>query len=247
MSIFDIFRKKEVQKQPEKDDFAKACEEDGIEIKDEEELPEGIGATFTPMLSAPSTTDKNWIYYADGGYNYCIRIKGNSCLPNCVGYAWGRWRMLLGKKPNLSRNNAERWFGYTADGYKRGQTPKLGAVICWSKGVVGNANDGAGHVAIVEKIADDGTITCSNSDYGGRRFYISTHKPPYKITGFKFQGFIYNPNNYDDDEEVYYIVKKGDTLTKIAAMYNTTVANLVNINKIKNPNLIEVGEILRVK
>lgn len=39
-----------------------------------------------------------------------------------------------------------------------------------------------------------------------------------------------------------YIVRKGDTLSGIAGMYKTTVAELVKKNKIKNPNLIYVGQ-----
>lgn len=34
-----------------------------------------------------------------------------------------------------------------------------------------------GHVAIVEEIAQDGTITCSNSEYQGRYFFVSTISP----------------------------------------------------------------------
>lgn len=45
-----------------------------------------------------------------------------------------------------------------------------------------------------------------------------------------------------------YKVKAGDTLSKIAARYGTTVSRLVAINpKIKNPNLIYVGETIRVR
>ena len=39
-----------------------------------------------------------------------------------------------------------------------------------------------------------------------------------------------------------YVVKKGDTLSKIAKMYNTSVNALVNANKIANKNLIAVGQ-----
>ncbi len=46
---------------------------------------------------------------------------------------------------------------------------------------------------------------------------------------------------------VYYIVKSGDTLSGIAAKYKTTVANLVKLNGIKNPNLIYVNQKIRVK
>jgi surface antigen len=38
---------------------------------------------FKPRLEAPSYTDPNWIVQSDGGKNPCIRIVGNSVLPNC--------------------------------------------------------------------------------------------------------------------------------------------------------------------
>ena len=149
--------------------------------------------SFTPRLSAPSTSDKNWIHTSKGGKNSCILIKGNSVLPNCVGYAWGRFMEILGSTPKLSRRNAEDWYGYTADGYRRGNTPKLGAVICWRKGKTGTGSDGAGHVAIVEKINSDGSIVISQSGYNSKRFWTSTIKSGYALSGYVFQGFIYNP------------------------------------------------------
>lgn len=45
----------------------------------------------------------------------------------------------------------------------------------------------------------------------------------------------------------YYTVVSGDNLTKIAKKFGTTVNVLVNLNGIKNPNLIRVGQKLRVK
>ena len=45
----------------------------------------------------------------------------------------------------------------------------------------------------------------------------------------------------------YYIVKKGDTLSAIAVKYHTTVNKLVALNPhIKNPNLIYVGDVIRL-
>ena len=49
------------------------------------------------------------------------------------------------------------------------------------------------------------------------------------------------------NKPVYYTVKKGDTLSKIAERYGTTVSKIVTWNNIKNKNLIEVGQVLRVK
>lgn len=47
------------------------------------------------------------------------------------------------------------------------------------------------------------------------------------------------------DDSVY-IVKKGDTLTKIAKKYGTTVDALVKANGIKNPDVIKVGQKLTI-
>lgn len=44
----------------------------------------------------------------------------------------------------------------------------------------------------------------------------------------------------------YYVVQAGDTLSSIAARFDTTVASLVSINSIANPNLIYVGETLKI-
>ena len=56
--------------------------------------------------------------------------------------------------------------------------------------------DGAGHVAIVEQIDEDGTIHCSNSAYQSTFFWISSITPvnnKYNWSHYTFQGFIYNP------------------------------------------------------
>ena len=170
-------------------------------------------AKYTPRLKEPSKSDKNYIHYSAGGYNYCIEIENGSCLSNCVGYSWGRWRELLGKKPSLSNNNAENWYGYTQDGYKRGSTPKLGAVLCWRKGQVGVGSDGYGHVAIVEEIKANGDVVCSESVYGGARFRLKTYTKSsnyYLASGYVFQGFIYLPIEFEEEKEEVVAYKTGD-------------------------------------
>jgi murein DD-endopeptidase MepM/ murein hydrolase activator NlpD len=44
-----------------------------------------------------------------------------------------------------------------------------------------------------------------------------------------------------------YTVVKGDNLTRIASRNGTTVAELVRINGIKNPNLIKVGQVIKLR
>lgn len=65
--------------------------------------------------------------------------------------------------------------------------------------------------------------------------------------------WIYEPTGIDtnkgeiDEDKNTYKVQKGDTLSGIATKFGTTVNELVALNNIKNPNLIYVGQVLRVK
>lgn len=45
---------------------------------------------------------------------------------------------------------------------------------------------------------------------------------------------------------VYHTVKSGDTLFKISKTYKTTVDTLVKLNGLKNPNVLSVGQKLKV-
>ena len=149
---------------------------------------------FIERYTAPEAGNKWYINTAGGGYNKCIRINGYSVLPNCVGYAYGRFMEEAGLYScNLSTGDAQNWFGY-ADGYPRGQVPKVGAVMCWNR----KPDTKYGHVAIVEEVHADGSVTASMSNYSkdGSLPYFErkTYKPPYTTTtGLPFQGFIYNP------------------------------------------------------
>lgn len=48
------------------------------------------------------------------------------------------------------------------------------------------------------------------------------------------------------EKQVVYTVKKGDTLEKIAKKHNTTITAIAKLNNIKNPNLIYVGQKLKI-
>lgn len=176
-------------------------------------------AFYHPRLNAPGRQDKHWLHTSAGGVNRCVEIKNGSVLPNCVGYAWGRWYELLGKSHKLSRSNAEVWYRNT-DSYERGQVPRLGAVACWGKGVIGVGKDGAGHVAVVEQIKADGSIVTSNSGFGGSRFYKKTLKPPYEMKGYDFQGFIYLPMEFDMAQVSYRVYADGRWLPEVSGASN---------------------------
>ena len=56
---------------------------------------------------------------------------------------------------------------------------------------------------------------------------------------------IRNDCQYDCGHRIY-TVRRGDTLWNIARRYNTTIANIVRLNRIKNPNLIYPGQMFRI-
>lgn len=88
------------------------------------------------------------------------------------------------------------------------------------------------------------TITGTYYYWGGGivngRIRITNSKSRVNVTG-QVTGWITAPKAY-----VLYKVKSGDTLSKIAAAYKTTVAILVKENNIANANLIHVGDVLKI-
>lgn len=139
-------------------------------------------STFSPRLLAPSKSDA--YYYSDKNIFY----KFGYGMPNCTAYAYGRAYEILGKEPKLCPYDAQEWFDYNKENkyYTYGQTPKLGAIACWSY-------KNGGHVAVVEEIEND-TITFSNSAYGYLEFYLTTASVDDENPGqdsWEFQGYIY--------------------------------------------------------
>lgn len=140
-------------------------------------------ATFTPRTKEP--TIDNSYYYSNNNWFY----SNDRPLPNNTTYAFGRFYEITGQVPKLARKkDAGDWWAYDSDGYKRGQIPKVGAVVCWSGGP-----NSKGHVAIVEKVVGD-NFYYSESIYSSKIFGISTAKKSnnyYYASGYSFQGFIY--------------------------------------------------------
>jgi surface antigen len=135
-------------------------------------------ATFTPRLTTADAPDR--AAYSSGNPFRSSYIDDNKVYHdgNCTWYAFGRIREIFGITPATSRGDASAWYGYTQDGYSRGQTPKLGAIMCYSYG----------HVSVVEKI-EGNTITYSESNYATTYFHIGTVTVGNYEAGF--QGFIY--------------------------------------------------------
>ena len=122
---------------------------------------------FTPQLVMPSSGDPYYNTKRTGGFNPCIlgnpqrRVKYLNVLPNCVGYATGRFNFIyhsiLGGSgcQYLGNTNAARYIELAKkQGLQISEDPTLGGCMVW-KG--GHTNEG--HVAIVELMRDGKIVT----------------------------------------------------------------------------------------
>lgn len=215
----------------------------------------------------PGKGNKFYIRKASGGYSTCIQgsPKDSECdvLANCVGYACGRFNEIIGSMKYPSLNcNAENFIerAKSTYGLEISNVPTLGGIMVWQKGNTLSGNDGAGHVAIVERIDSSNQIYTSESGYGSSAFWNSVrtnNNGRWGIgSGYTFRGCIVNPaigkvtapekKPEPSTNETVYTVKKGDTLSGIASKYGTTYQRLAEYNNIPNPNLILVGQKIRI-
>lgn len=232
-------------------------------------------STFKPRTTRPEAGNKYYITKGRGGYSDAMQGKPTdpSCdvLSNCVGYAFGRFNEIggYGYCKYLRPVNAERFIQYRGN-LAVGQTPKIGACMVWRKGATLGGGDGAGHVAIVERVIGPTQVVTSESGYGSATpFWTKTRNKGSGDwgagAGYTFLGFIYNPAPCCQDgggstaapstgsstpspsagvnaTGTVYVVQSGDTLAKIAAKYGTTYKILAEYNCITNPHLIYVGQ-----
>jgi hypothetical protein len=165
---------------------------------------------FLPRISAPDSEVDSYIYWTntkDGGEN-------PFAMPGNAAYAWGRFYEIIGELPKLSTADPEYWYSYTTDGYKRGDSPKVGAIACWQNGAPGGSD--YGYVSIVEQVKDDGSIITSEMSMTGVWQLVDRVKGTgnWGMTGtYHFQGFIYCPLTVSASKE--------DICTKNS--YNVTI------------------------
>ena len=101
------------------------------------------------------------------------------------------------------------------------------------------------HVGIVKKTKSSSLVSIEGNTTNGSKSNCVAQKTRDKkyIAGVILLPYKDEPK----DTKKYYVVKKGDTLSKIAKKYKTSVKQLASWNNIKNVNLIKVGQKLRVK
>lgn len=153
--------------------------------------------------SKPSAGNKFFITRSKGGWSTCIQGSptDSACnvLANCVGYACGRFNEIIGSMKYPSLNcNAENFIERAKSlGLTISPVPTLGGIMVWEKGATLSGSDGAGHVAIVERIDSANQIYTSESGYGSSAFWNSIRTNSNGRwglgSGYSFRGCIVNP------------------------------------------------------
>lgn len=176
----------------------------------------------------------------------------------------------------VNGGTSNKAYQYIADRYDlttRRTTDYNELIACLKRGglaLVGCGNGlftNGGHIICIAGIEKDNFIIYDSYLYANKfnvlgrnnRATIRGTEVVCSIENFKSYanagGFwIYEPTGVDTniDENVEpikdstYIVQKGDTLSSIANKFGTTYQELAKINNISNPNLIRVGQVLKI-
>lgn len=161
---------------------------------------------------------------------------------------------------NIAYMDAVAWKAY-AKGAQAIQTPKAdasnGSVLDLVYGVMTGkyGNGEARKTALgshydevqneINHIANTSTATLATETMQGRFGNGGVRKT---VLGSKYESVQKIINGQSTGSSaVYYTVKSGDTLSGIASKYGTSYQKIAQINGIKNPNVISVGQRLRVK
>lgn len=156
--------------------------------------------------------NKYYIRKVTGGLNGAVAGEPTqpyaNVLDNCVGYANGRYNESI-NDPDLKgvvkafkyqlTCNAENFIeSAKRQGLKISSTPIEGSIMVWQKGATLNGGDGAGHVAFVERVYDDGSIMTSESGWASWAFKTVRRDNSNGRWGqnslYKFRGCIINPS-----------------------------------------------------
>jgi len=119
-----------------------------------------------------------------------------------------------------------------------GVVPKPGDIVVWHYSLPNSG--GSGHIAIVLSANKTGFVSF-DQNWGGQYAHKVSHSYSY-VAGFL------RPISRTTVTPIYYTVKAGDYLYKIASTFKTTLSKILNLNpKIVDPNKISVGQKIRIK
>lgn len=93
------------------------------------------------------------------------------------------------------------------------------------------------------KLAQLNSISNPNLIYVGQRLLVNQSSN----SNSSSSGQSSSTTTNTEASAASYTVKSGDTLSGIASQYNTTVNQIASLNQLSNPNLIYVGQVLKLK
>lgn len=174
--------------------------------------------------------------FATGKTNCSNMVKAFCTELEKLGYFVGLYisRSLL--QTHITKEVVERFALWLAEyGSKLNYTGKYGI---WQRSSTGRVVGVIGDVDIDEAVIDYSTIIKSGgfNGYPKQQSEKPTQEQPKPSPA---------PNE-GEQEYIEYQILKGDTLTRIAKAFGTTIAKLKEINNIKNVNLIYAGDIIKI-
>jgi len=159
--------------------------------------------------------------FAQSGYHEIYAAADGKVSNSYRSTSYGECVMIV---HNINGETWETLYAHMRPGsrkVKTGQTVKQGQVI----GVMGNTGDSTGQHLHFELHKGRWNMQKSNA-----------------VDPLKYLGKDLSPSKSGST----YTVKSGDTLSHIAKRYGTTVSKLAKINNIKDPNLIRVGQKIKL-
>lgn len=140
--------------------------------------------------------------------------------------------------------------------------PKLGeaCVYDWDDNGVGDCTGYSDHIGIITEVNGNTSFVVTEGNISGGK----VGKRTMQVNGRFIRGFITpdfdaiakkmggtssgsgNSGTSSTVAEQSYTVKSGDTLSKIATAYGTTYQKLASYNGIANPNIIHVGQVIKI-
>ncbi|MFT9412810.1 glucosaminidase domain-containing protein, partial [Liquorilactobacillus nagelii] len=108
------------------------------------------------------------------------------------------------------------------------------------------------YLTVTSLISKDGYATDPNYTSSLRTIISEYGLTAWDQLAFKYSGVTVDNTSSSSDSDSsststqYYTVQSGDTLSVIASSHSTTVSNLVSLNSISNPNVIYVGQVLKL-
>lgn len=141
-------------------------------------------------------------------------------------------------------------YGYYKKKKQVGKIAKVGSQIFFSKD---GKESGICHTGMVVAV-DSNKVYTIEGNKGNKVSECSYNLNDSYIYGYGYPAFDEEPKKGNsepikaipDAPVNYYVIQSGDTLSKIAKKYKTTVANLVSMNQIPDKNKIYAGQKIKV-